>query len=173
MRRLGPAALKALLTEILGWALVLAGIAALLLPGPGLLLLFAGLVVLSQHYTWAERRVEPVKRHALKAASDGVQTWPRITASLLGVAWLIALGVLWGVRPPAPGWWPVRDSWWLIGGWGTGVTLIGSAVFALALLVFSFRRFRGAPYTPTPTPAEEPGGADLSDALADDLRRAR
>lgn len=148
MTRLGAAALKALVAEIVGWTLVVAGVAALALPGPGLLLLFAGLVVLSSRYTWAERRVDPVKRAALKAASDGVQTWPRIAASLVGVLWLIGLGVFWGLRPPAPSWWPLRESWWLVGGWGTGATLIASALFALVLLVFSYRRFRGRPYRP-------------------------
>ena len=45
--------------ESIGWLLIVAGIAALILPGPGLLMLFAGLVLLSQQYEWAERRVEP------------------------------------------------------------------------------------------------------------------
>lgn len=164
MARLGPAALKALVLEVVGWTLVVAGIAALALPGPGLLLLFAGLVVLSQHYEWAERRVEPVKRQALKAASDGVQTWPRILASFLGVLWLVGLGVFWGIRPPAPDWWPLRESFWLIGGWGTGATLIASALFALGLLVFSYRRFRRDPFDPGAVPADgiDPPGAARS-----------
>ena len=34
---------KALALEVVGWILVVAGIAALILPGPGLLMLFAGL----------------------------------------------------------------------------------------------------------------------------------
>lgn len=163
MRRLGGAALKALVLEVTGWTLVLAGVAALALPGPGLLLLFAGLVVLSQRYEWADRRVEPVKRQALKTASDGVQTWPRIAASTLGVLWLVGLGIFWGIGPPAPDWWPVRDSWWLIGGWGSGATLIASGLFALVLLVYSFRRFRGSPYRPRPR-------ADLGEASTEDAR---
>ena len=58
--------------ETLGWVLVVAGIAALVLPGPGLLAIFAGLALLSQQYDWAERRVEPVKEKALKAAAESV-----------------------------------------------------------------------------------------------------
>ena len=54
------------LLTILGWVLVLVGVAALVLPGPGLLLLLAGLVVLSQEYEWAERRVEPVKDEGVR-----------------------------------------------------------------------------------------------------------
>ena len=128
---------------ILGWFLVLAGIAALVLPGPGLLLLAAGLAVLSQQYEWAERRLEPVKVAAFKTAADGVQTWPRIVASVSGALVLGALGVVWGLSPAAPEAWPLADRYWLIGGWGTGATLILSALIALAIIVYSFRRFRG------------------------------
>ncbi len=134
--------------ETLGWGLVAAGIAAIFLPGPGLLMLFGGLVILSQQYAWAERRARPVERAAMKAASDNVQTWPRIFASFLGVLWLFAMGALWIWNPPAPGWWPVPDWLWLVGGLGTGATLVASALIALALLVYSLRRFRGAPYVP-------------------------
>ena len=52
--------------EIVGWTLVVVGIAALVLPGPGLLMMAGGIVLLSQQYEWAERRVEPIKREALQ-----------------------------------------------------------------------------------------------------------
>jgi uncharacterized protein (TIGR02611 family) len=137
------AALKRLLVEIGGWTLVVVGIAAIPLPGPGLLALFAGLAILSQQYEWAEKRVRPVEEAALKAAADSVQTWPRILMSLAGVAWLCAIGTLWIVGPDAPGWWPVDEKWWLFGGLWTGVTLVGSGLIALGILVYSFIRFRG------------------------------
>lgn len=146
MRRLGTAAAKRLALETLGWTLVVLGIAALVLPGPGLLMLFSGMVVLSQQYEWAERRIEPVKRLALEGASRGVQTWPRIALSLLGLAWLVGIGILWGEHPPAPGWWPLDPDWWFLGGWGAGTSLLVSAAIGLALLVYSVRRFRGNPY---------------------------
>jgi hypothetical protein len=129
--------------EIIGWVLVVVGVAALILPGPGLLMLFGGLLILSQQYEWAARRVRPVEVRAKKAAADSVQTWPRVVMSLLGVSWLAGIGVLWVVRPGAPGWWPARDSLWLVGGWPTGVTLIASAVLALAMIGYSFRHYRG------------------------------
>ncbi|MFD2394810.1 PGPGW domain-containing protein [Dietzia aerolata] len=102
MRRLGYVALKRLALEILGWTLVVLGIAALFLPGPGLLMLFSGMVVLSQQYEWFERRVDPVKRLALEGASKGVQSWPRIAASMLGVAWLAGIGIFWGCSRRLP-----------------------------------------------------------------------
>lgn len=139
------AAARRVVLETLGWVLLVVGIAALVLPGPGLLSVFAGLVLLSQQYDWAERRTDPVKRRALKAAADGVETWPRIIGSVIGVALLVALGILWIVKPPAPEWWPISETWWLPGGLGTGITQIGSALIALGLIVYSFRRFRGHP----------------------------
>jgi uncharacterized protein (TIGR02611 family) len=136
-------AARRLVLETLGWLLVVGGIAALVLPGPGLLMLFGGMAILSQQYTWAERRLRPVEARAFKTAADSVQTWPRIILSTLGGLWLVAAGVVWTVRPDAPDWWPLADRWWLLGGWQTGVTLIFSGIVALALIVYSFRRFRG------------------------------
>jgi hypothetical protein len=133
---------KRILLEVVGWTLILAGIAALVLPGPGLLMLFAGLVVLSQQYEWAERRVAPVERMAKRAASEGVETWWRVALSTLGGLAILAFGVLWIVDPAAPGWWPVRESWWLIGGPATGVTLVLSGFIALGLLGYSYWKYR-------------------------------
>ena len=136
---------KRVVLESAGWVLLIVGTAALILPGPGLLGVFAGLALLSQQYDWAERRTEPVKRKALKAAAEGVETWPRIVASLFGMVVLAACGVLWTLKPPTPDWWPMSDFWWLPGGLGTGITQIVSAVIALALIIYSYRRFHGKP----------------------------
>jgi hypothetical protein len=138
-------AAKRVLLEVLGWALLVAGVAALVLPGPGLLLMFAGLAVLSQQYEWAERWVEPVRLRALKGAAQSVETWPRIIASTVLAGLLIGCGVLWIIKPDAPSWWPVSDSWWLPGGLWTGITQIVSGLLALALIVYSYRRFYGRP----------------------------
>ena len=81
----------------------------------------------------------------LPGAAEGVATWPRILASCLGAAVLAACGMLWIAEPPAPPWWPVSDSWWLPGGIWTGVTQVASAGIALALIVYSYRRFHGKP----------------------------
>ncbi len=137
---------KRVVLEVIGWTLVLAGIAALVLPGPGLLGIFAGLVILSQQYEWAERRVEPVKEKALQGASDGVQTWPRIVLAVTCALGIVGFGVLWLAQPSAPSWWPVDDKWWLYGGWPPGITLVASGLFALGMIVYSYRRFRGSPY---------------------------
>lgn len=136
---------KRVLLETVGWILLVVGIAALFLPGPGLLGIFAGLALLSQQYEWAERRVEPVRLRALRGAAEGVETWPRIVASLAGAALLVGFGVLWILKPAVPDWWPVSEGWWLPGGAWTGVTQVVSGLIALALIVYSYRRFRGHP----------------------------
>lgn len=133
---------KRLVLETLGWVLLLGGIAALVLPGPGLLAIVGGLALLSQQYEWARRRLEPMRKRAMQAAADGVETWPRILVSGLGVAVLLGLGVLWCVRPAPPGWWPLDDKWWLPGGWATGISIAISGLLALALIVYSYRHFR-------------------------------
>lgn len=158
-------AAKRIVLEVAGWALLLIGVAALFLPGPGLLCIFAGLALLSQQYDWAERRLEPVRLRALRGAAEGVETWPRITISAVGIVILVACGVLWILSPPAPAWWPMADSWWLPGGIWTGVTQIGSGVIALALMVYAYRRFHGKPW------AVEALEKDID--VADDTWRAR
>lgn len=141
----GGGAAKRVVLETLGWVLLLAGLAAIFLPGPGLLGILAGLVLLSQQYEWAERRVEPIRIRALRGAAEGVETWPRILLSLVGVVVLIGSGVLWIMAPPAPTWWPFAESWWLPGGVWTAVTQIASAAIAVALIIYSYRRFHGHP----------------------------
>lgn len=131
--------------ELVGWILVLAGIAALVLPGPGLLMLAGGLVILSQQYEWAERKVEPIKREALRGAAKSVETWPRIVMTATLIAALVAAGVLWFVGPETPRWWPLSDTWWLPGGKATSISQFASALIALVLMVWSYRRYHGKP----------------------------
>lgn len=138
----GGRAVKGLAIQVAGWLLVLIGIAALVLPGPGLLALFGGMALLATQYSWAERRLAPVRNAALRTAADSVASWPRICASVIGVLALIAIGIVWGLRPPVPDWWPIADRWWLLGGWGTGSTLIFSGVIAGAMVVYSYLNFR-------------------------------
>lgn len=138
-------AAKRIVLETLGWVLLLVGIAAIFLPGPGLLGIFAGLALLSQQYDWAEKRVEPVRLRAMLGAAESVETVPRIVASCLGAVVLGACGVLWILKPPAPAWWPVSETWWLPGGVWTGVTQVASAFIAIGLIMYSYRRFHGDP----------------------------
>lgn len=126
---------------VLGWVLLLAGLAALVLPGPGLLLVLSGVLVLSQEYAWAERRVDPLKRKAFEVAAAGVETWARICLSALGGLSLVVAGVVWCLEPTIP-------QVWILGprlpfsGWPAGSSLILSGLVALGLLVWSVQRLR-------------------------------
>jgi uncharacterized protein (TIGR02611 family) len=131
--------------EVVGWTLLVVGIAALVLPGPGLLMIFAAMAILSQQYDWAERRLAPVKYRALKGAAESVETIPRVVASSIGVVLVFAAAALWIADPAVPSWWPVSDAWWLPGGLATAVTQIASGFIAIALIVYSYRRFHGKP----------------------------
>ncbi|WP_204163526.1 PGPGW domain-containing protein [Nocardioides gilvus] len=154
----GSRAVKSIAAQVLGWILVVAGIAALVLPGPGLLALFAGMALLATQYSWAERRLAPVRRAALDSARHSVQSVLRILMSGLLVLGLVVTGVVWGMRPDAPGWWPVADRWWLVGGWGTGATLIGSGVIAGAMVLYSFVNYRDQRSVPSDDePAQSSG----------------
>ena len=139
----GGATAKRVVLESAGWTLLVLGIAAMVLPGPGLLGVFAGLALLSQQYEWAERYTEPVKLRALKAAAEGVLTIPRVVMSVSGVVALAGCGVLWILSPRSPGWWPLTEALWLPGGLGVGATQVFSALIALALIGYSWRKFRG------------------------------
>lgn len=131
--------------EVVGWTLLVAGIAALALPGPGLLMIFGAMAILSQQYEWAERRLDPIKYRALKGAAESVETVPRIVISVIGVLLLFAAGALWIAAPAEPDWWPLGGTLWLPGGTATAVTQIASGIIAAALIVYSYRRFHGKP----------------------------
>ncbi|MDQ4008691.1 MAG: PGPGW domain-containing protein [Actinomycetota bacterium] len=132
---------KKVALTVLGWVLVLAGIVLIAIPGPGLLLLLAGLVVLANEYTWADRFVEPVRRQAHYAAEESVRSWWRIVATLLGGLWLVGIGVLWWVNPQIPRFW-VLGPRLPLGGWPTGSGLILSGLIVWGLMIYSIRNFR-------------------------------
>jgi uncharacterized protein (TIGR02611 family) len=134
-------AAKRIALEVAGWTLLLVGIAAIPLPGPGLLGVFAGLALLSRQYDWADRRVEPVRLRALRGAAESVETAPRILLSCLAALVLGGFGVLWILGPEMPSWWPLPELFWLPGGIWTGVTQVASAIFALGFIAYSYRRF--------------------------------
>ena len=59
---------KRVAVSVVGALLVLGGIAMLVLPGPGLLVVVAGFAVLGTEYAWAAAALERTKRAAGQAA---------------------------------------------------------------------------------------------------------
>jgi uncharacterized protein (TIGR02611 family) len=84
---------------VLGASLVLAGLAMLVLPGPGWAAIILGLVVLASEYAWAHRVLRPVRRVADRAAQAAMDpARRRRNLVLLGFGVLIAAAsVAWYV----------------------------------------------------------------------------
>lgn len=130
---------------VLGWILVIVGIPLMPLPGPGTIVLVAGVALLARHYVWAQRILEPLRTRAVSAAKLGVATWPRITMSAFGGLWLFGLGVLWWFSPEIPEFDVVGRHFGPhlpFAGWGTSVGLMASAIVGWGLLIFSVKRWR-------------------------------
>ncbi|MBO8202277.1 PGPGW domain-containing protein [Streptomyces smyrnaeus] len=116
---------------VAGGVLVAVGIALLVLPGPGLLLVFAGMVLLARAVPALHRHLEPVRARAMQAAEESVSSRWRIAGSTVVGLGLIGGGVAWGLVPQLP-----------FSGWSTGGSLIVSGVVLFVLLVWSYRRLQ-------------------------------
>jgi uncharacterized protein (TIGR02611 family) len=136
-------ALRKAWVTLVGWVLVVVGIIAMPLPGPGVLIMLSGLVVLSQEYEWAERRVEPVKEKTIQGAKQGVATYPRIVLSALSASAIVAVGVWWCTDPTIPEVWKIGPKLpFGLGGWTTGSSIVLSGLIAWGVLVYSIKRYR-------------------------------
>jgi hypothetical protein len=124
---------KRVTLSIAGGSLVLIGIALLVLPGPGLLVVLAGLLVLASEFPALERYVDPVRVKAMKGADDSVATPFRIVVSVLAGLCLVAIGVVLGLglihQLPFKG-------------WSMGSSFILSGLIVWCLLIWSYRRVR-------------------------------
>ncbi|MEU8342450.1 Putative transmembrane protein (PGPGW) [Actinomadura meyerae] len=114
-----------------GGLVLLTGVALLVLPGPGLLLVLAGLLILAREFPAVDRYVEPVRERAIQAAEESVTSWWRLTGSILTGLALFAAGVAWGLVDELP-----------FSGWSTGSGLILSGIILFALLYWSYRRVK-------------------------------
>ncbi len=133
---------------MLGWVLLVAGVALLILPGPGIVLVAAGLTVLSQEYPWARSRLKPIRARAIIVARTSVRSWLTVTISVIIPLGAMVIGAIWIWHPPVPAWWSFGDRWWLPGGWGIRVEpdrvgLDRSRSVDLQLLAISDRRDAG------------------------------
>jgi hypothetical protein len=133
-----PSMAKRVACGVAGGLLLVVGVALLVLPGPGLLLVLAGVLVLANGFPSAQRYVGPLKRRAMQAAEESVSSPLRLLFSVGTGLVLIAAGVVWWLKPDLP-----------LGGWPCGVSLILSGIVLLVLLVVSYQRVRQGRRTPT------------------------
>ena len=78
---------------VLGFTVVLVGVAMLVLPGPGLLVITAGLAMLALEFAWAERVLERTLDR-MTETSTRVRRLTRLEKAVSTLAGLAALGAL-------------------------------------------------------------------------------
>jgi hypothetical protein len=124
---------RRVLVAVAGGLLTVIGVVLLVLPGPGLLLVLAGLLVLASEFPAVQRYVAPVRERAMKTAEDSVASPWRIALTTTGGALLIAAGIVWATQ-----------DWIPLSSWSSGSSLILSGLIVFALLIWSYRRVRAS-----------------------------
>lgn len=133
-------ALKRCAVTIVGAALLLVGAAMMVLPGPGILIIVAGLAVLATEYVWAQRLLRRAKSQAEKVQEASVASPARTGATIAFAVGLLALGVAMVLLPDlaVPLWSPV-----------TGAILAVTALILLTTTYLTLRAARGEDTTHT------------------------
>lgn len=140
--------MKRVAVAVIGGALTLAGVALLVLPGPGFVLVAAGLAILATKFTWAARPLAYAKDKAQVGLDEVAQSTWRAILAVVGAVALLAAGVLEvaGVDLPLVN---LLTAGLLI---ASGLGLLGTIVYA---------RMQGpsaAREQQQPEPADEPTG---------------
>jgi hypothetical protein len=131
---------KRFAVTIVGVALLALGAAMMVLPGPGIIVIVAGLAVLATEYVWARRLLVRAKHEAEKVQEAVVASPARTAGTVvfglglggLGLAMLIARDV------DLPFWGPL-----------TGGVLLVTALILLATTYVTYRSARGDDTTHT------------------------
>jgi uncharacterized protein (TIGR02611 family) len=143
--------LKRSAVTLVGVCLVLGGIALIPLPGPGLVLVVAGLAVLATEYVWARRLLRRAKSQAERAQEEAVASPVRIATTVLsalvvcgiGITMLVVEDIRW------PIWDSLFDSLWSP---TTGAVVIVTSLIPLVTTAVSLRSSRGEDQKREPTP---------------------
>ena len=140
---------KRVVVTIVGLALLGVGIALMILPGPGILGIVAGLAVLATEYAWARRLLKKAKVKAEEAQRAAVGSPVRTGATFVFAAGLAGLGVAMVLVDDLD--WPVLDD--LIAKvWGpfTGYVLIATGILLVVTTAISLRQARRDEKTQVP-----------------------
>ncbi len=151
-------AVKTVVIAVLGGILTLSGIALLVLPGPGFVLVAAGLAVLATRFSWARKPLDYARDKAEEGVEEvGKSPW-RAAGALLAALALVAVGVLVlaGVELP------FTNAL-------TAVVLVVSGLFLVGTVFFARRQERIAvERAQRPAGAPEGGGSYRAAAPAPD-----
>ena len=116
---------------VLGFGLIAAGGVFLFLPGPGLLIIVAGLAVLATEYVWARNALESARSKADAAARASVKTPVRTAFTVLMGIGMLVLGILLAVVESLP-----------FSGYVTGVAVGISGIVVLTTTYLQWRNAR-------------------------------
>ena len=119
---------RRLVITIVGAAVLLIGVALLVLPGPGFLVIAAGFAVLATEYEWARRALDRTKDRAMQALEQATSNVWGSALSLLTGTGMIAVGVVLIVKPDLP-----------LGGLLTGTSIIVGGLVLLATTIYAIR----------------------------------
>lgn len=121
--------MKTVAVAILGGVLTLAGIALLVLPGPGFVLVAAGLAVLATQFSWAAKPLDYAKGQARQGIKEVGRSTARTALAAAAALVLVALGgvALAGVDVP------------FVNAF-TAVVLILSGLFLVGTIVYARRK---------------------------------
>ena len=144
--------LKRFAVTILGGGLLLLGAAMMVLPGPGILVIVAGLAVLATEYVWAQRMLKTARSQAEKVQEAAVASPFRTAGTVLFGVVLLGLGVAMVVARDVdlPFWSPV-----------TGGILAVTALILLVTTYLTVRAAKGEDTTHTGTTFSEQGSAKI------------
>lgn len=142
-------ALKRFAVTIGGVALLVVGVAMMVLPGPGILLIVAGLALLATEYVWARRLLVKARKQAQQVQEAAVASPLRTAGSVVFALALVAVGIAMLVVDDVS--WPVLDGT-LDKVWGplTGSILIITGCILAATTYMTIRTARGHATTYTP-----------------------
>jgi L-asparagine transporter-like permease len=140
--------LKRFAVTILGAGLLAVGVALMVLPGPGILLIVAGLAVLATEYVWARKLLGRAKDRAEEAQRAAVASPLRTAGSFVFAAGMVVVGVLMLIIDDLA--WPVLDST-LDSFWSpiTGSIIIVTGLILATTTVLTLRMERGEQTTYT------------------------
>ena len=147
---------KRVAATLAGAVLLAVGLALMVLPGPGILLIVAGLAVLATEYVWARRLLVRARAQAEKVQAAAVASPVRTTGSVLFAMALAAVGAAMLALDDVA--WPALEGL-LDRVWGpvTGTVLVVTGLVLLTTTWLTVRTAKGEPSTYVRRP-DLPGG---------------
>lgn len=141
--------MKRFVMTILGFGLLGVGAVMMVLPGPGLLFVVAGLVVLATEYVWARRLLVCARREAKRVQDAAVASRLRTAGSAAFAGVLGGFGLFMVITGEVS--WPFLEPL-LDRAWGpvTGSLLMLTGVMLLTTTVITRMTARGEPTTHLP-----------------------